>query len=266
MTILVKTMNRFPAAGRLIRSIRVNYEGISIIVGDDGVNDESEKYATLGVKYEKFPTDAGLSQSRNHLVHLAETRYVWLMDDDFQLHDEEPDLLERLVSTLIEFNASVVGVSLDTAEMWRVPVYKACIYRGAFGFIQIPWRDPTNSLCVQTDYVRNFFLAERDFLLKNQWRAELKLGEHAIFFAELKLRFPERQAFVCYSRSIHVRVNRKKNPAGYNAGRARNKKFISMAEAIFKAGYNLSLIQPHEQERLIKLGHRQRTVCPSAKV
>ena len=79
LTIIIKTFERPYIILRLIKSIRIMYPRIKIIVVDDSkipqrINDVQTVF---------LPYDSGISKGGNEAVKIVNTKYLLLLDDDF---------------------------------------------------------------------------------------------------------------------------------------------------------------------------------------
>lgn len=177
ITILIKTFNRYKPATELIISVNKFYPNLRIIVADDGILNQQMHYRKFRktVQYYKLKYDLGLSFGRNYLVKKAKTKYVVILDDDFQF--VKNTTLYKLYDLHKTIGADIVSGKLDDrhafgARMERLEEKKR---------IKIIEEQRPNEIdsteCWQTQRVLNFFLAKRSFLLKNPWENRLKLEE-----------------------------------------------------------------------------------------
>lgn len=116
ITVLVKTFNRYKPSTELIISVNKSYPTLKVIVADDGILNQERYYRRLGnrIKYYKLKYDQGLSHGRNYLVKKAKTKYVLILDDDFQFTNKTN--LYALYQQHITFDADIVSGKLDDRQ------------------------------------------------------------------------------------------------------------------------------------------------------
>ena len=171
----------------LVASISKRYPTARIVVADNG---RRKARLPSTVRMLNLEFDCGLSQARNALADQLETKYLLILEDDFLFTDETR--IERLVEVL-EQDAEIgvvcgalrglsgrVSVYALDIEVFRQTMYvreaphRVCVTRGG-----VPYR-----LC---DMCWNFALFRREMLEQHRWDPELKVGEHAPFFHQVKL-------------------------------------------------------------------------------
>lgn len=177
VTLLIKTFKRPQCVESLIRSIRVLYPDVRIIVVDDsGLNTDfstDELITTYNIAY-----DSGLAAGRNFGVTQTKTKYVVLLDDDFQFTSNTN--LQLFVEIFEESSLDVLGGAVVESN-GTVNDYYGRFYYVDDGLVCKRAKDDyaRYSVC---DIIPNFFIAKTDKLLECQWDNELKLGEHTAFF------------------------------------------------------------------------------------
>ncbi|CBY14255.1 unnamed protein product [Oikopleura dioica] len=87
VTILTKTLLRYPCLYRFLDSVQAKYPGMTIIVADDNPDDtfeviSKEKYPA--VKQYKMPTEEGWFAGRALAISQVRTDYFVWCDDDFR--------------------------------------------------------------------------------------------------------------------------------------------------------------------------------------
>ena len=89
ITVLIRTMGRRRMVARQVSSIEKFYpQRFKIVIGDDGKQNETDDYTAEGIvnatriRYAWFGFDVGVSEGRNRLLSLSDTKYVIDMDDD----------------------------------------------------------------------------------------------------------------------------------------------------------------------------------------
>ena len=243
ITILIKTFNRPKPTKDLISSIREYFPTIQVFVADDGILNQRSKYRIFGppgVKYFKLQYDQGLSYGRNYLVRKASTKFVLVLDDDFQFIKNTS--LSKLYSTIQTLNADIVAGKLDDRAAFGANIQAV---QKTKRVVVTPASRPTDhnaSQCWKTQRVLNFFLARRIFLLNNPWEDGLKLEEHTFFFASAFMRnnFGKNVSiFSCDDVLVHHNVQPRKR--SYDVLRKRAMKYGTKAKMLYmkKYGYRL---------------------------
>ncbi|KAI0562749.1 Transferase [Gracilaria domingensis] len=186
----------------LVRSIRVHYPRIRVILANDGpMSLGNEKFLQEDPFTEEhvLPADSGISYGRNHMVNATVSRYFLLLDDDHVFDDTTN--LTVLLNGIHKDDFDIVGIRVRNLpgidELERIgiliPRYVANITR---------FEDREVTLCVwnendgpsvygimhpfQVDVLHNAFVAGVDVLRKHGWRNELKVNEHMTFFLDAK--------------------------------------------------------------------------------
>ncbi|HJP01578.1 MAG TPA: glycosyltransferase, partial [Planctomycetota bacterium] len=103
VTAVIKTIDRPQCLDRLIRSIKRDYPGLEILVGDDGFNPCPRD----DVGYVRLDTDVGLSRGRNVLLEKVATPYFLLLDDDNEFFRDTR--IERLVEVVASSDVSLAA-------------------------------------------------------------------------------------------------------------------------------------------------------------
>jgi len=91
VTILTKTLFRYPCLYRFLDSVQAKYPGMTIIVADDNPDDtfeviSKEKYPA--VKQYKMPAEEGWFAGRALAISQVRTDYFVWCDDDFVFYEE----------------------------------------------------------------------------------------------------------------------------------------------------------------------------------
>lgn len=186
----------------LVRSIRVHYPKIRVLVANDGpesVADEDFIRNDPFTEEHKLLRDSGISYGRNYMVNQTSTRYFVLLDDDHVFDDTTN--LTALVNGIRKYNFDLVGMrvrnlpGIDELERTGIviPRYVAEIRK---------LEDRELTLCVwnenkgpsifgithpiKVDVLHNAFIGSVDVLRKHKWRNELKVNEHMTFFLDAK--------------------------------------------------------------------------------
>ena len=111
VTVGVKTFLRPECLVNCIKSVRLYYPNISIIIADDSddkikkVNQKNMK--KFKVKIIDLPFDSGLSVGRNTIVNQTTSKYIVIIDDD-TIVTEMTDL-EKMYQFLVETDYDIIG-------------------------------------------------------------------------------------------------------------------------------------------------------------
>ena len=243
ITVLIKTFNRLKPAKDLIASILKDFPTMEVLVADDGILNQKSKYRVFGrgIKYFKLRYDQGLSYGRNYLVRKASTKFVLVLDDDFQFVNNTS--LSKLYLKIHALDADIVAGKLDDREAFGANIQ---VMQGTKTVVVTPVSRPIGnnaSQCWKTQRVLNFFLAKRTFLLKNPWEDRLKLEEHTFFFASAFMRnnFGKNVSiYSCDDVLVHHNVQPRKR--SYEVFRKRAMKYGTEAKILYmkKYGYRLN--------------------------
>ncbi len=137
LTIVIPTLNEEESIGRLISKLTGSYDGIRVIVSDDGSDDGTERVVGRlsrrngNVKFldrSKRP-DKGLTASAIEGILDAKTKYVIVMDADLQ---HPPQTVGRIKRGLDSGNGVVVAVrkSVTGWQLYRRIVSRSLILVG----------------------------------------------------------------------------------------------------------------------------------------
>jgi glycosyltransferase involved in cell wall biosynthesis len=168
-TVVIKTFLRPACCVASVKSWLEACPGIRIIVVDDGGEVSPDLSGLSTVRHIKTEFDIGVSEGRNVGLAAADTRYVFVADDDngcFPTCD-----LDAAVSALVENDLGVLGVgaywfsehdgSLRIEGESRVAAFTPC------------------------DATLNHFVCDRD--VAPRWDARMKAsGEHADYFLQCR--------------------------------------------------------------------------------
>jgi hypothetical protein len=189
VTIGIKTFLRPECLENCLRSIRLFYPLVHVIVADDSpdvVKKINRAIATqFKVDYLEMPFDSGLSVGRNAIVRRTETPYFVCVDDDTVLRGSTD--LKRLYLFLRETDYDLIGGASFTRELRHK--FAAHFLNFSEDGSELYYRQETygeipNSVlrAYKTDRTLNYFMAKRDALRRNPWDERLKLREHTLFF------------------------------------------------------------------------------------
>ncbi|KEO96651.1 hypothetical protein EH32_10525 [Erythrobacter litoralis] len=206
LSVIVKTFLRPQILERFLLSVG-HYEqrrGVrfsEILVGDDSpavevaANERAIKkardfYPHLNIHHHVYEENIGLSDGRNRLVKEAREDFILLCDDDFIL-DEDADIPAAL-GVAKEGKYQLVGGWLKNNYNQKDGSFS---YWGAYGKISETDEEVIININEQaigaddlfeSEYLLNFFLADRACLIANPWDNSLKVEEHQEFFYRLK--------------------------------------------------------------------------------
>lgn len=206
LSIIVKTFLRPAILERFLLSVgryedRCGVRFAEILVGDDSpppdvaanlraIKKARDFYPNLNVHHHVYEENIGLSDGRNRLVRAAREAHILLCDDDFIL-DECADIPAAL-SIVERRGCQIVGGWLKNNYDIKTGNYS---YWGAHGIISetedeliinINERPIGIDDIVSSEYLLNFFVAERSCLLACPWNETLKVEEHQEFFYRFK--------------------------------------------------------------------------------
>ncbi|PXF48401.1 Beta-1,4 N-acetylgalactosaminyltransferase 1 [Gracilariopsis chorda] len=186
----------------MVRSIRVNYPRVRVILANDGPKSLSNEQFLKDdpfIEEHLLPADSGISYGRNYMVNLTNTRYFVLLDDDHVFDDTTN--LTLLVNAMRKESYDIVGLRVRNLpgidELERIGII---IPRYVANVTNLRNRELT--LCVWNEnegpsifgithpipvhVLHNAFIADVDVLREHGWRNELKVNEHMTFFLDAK--------------------------------------------------------------------------------
>lgn len=226
---VVKTFKRYDCLDNLLKSILKYYPEAKITIADDNEEIDSQFYAKwkgkLDVELLRMPFDSGLSAGRNNLVRSTKRKYIFLLDDDFIFTSQTR--LEKFYNFMEEKKeAGVIGGCCIENKRDLHYEYLISIKNGVF--TQLP--DGNNFEVIagttvkKTDSVLNFALFRRQLFEDVLWDPELKVAEHANFYARLKKTNWE----VYYTPEVKV-IHDKQRPGDYGDYRSRSDHFLALS-------------------------------------
>jgi glycosyltransferase involved in cell wall biosynthesis len=174
LTVVMKTMLRYEFANECIAEIRKIDSDLKIIVIDDTPYEYREflKYMDDNIIHVLTNEDVGVSTGRNVGAEVANSEYLWYLDDSQCPSMSREELIENLNYIKSNF-CDLVGsksANIETAPDGRI----ACVNFKINKFQKV-------------DIVDNFFIAKRSFILANLFPAKCKIGgEHFAWFYKLR--------------------------------------------------------------------------------
>ena len=133
--------------------------------------------------WHSLPYDTGLSKSRNTLVAMARTPFVFMTDDDFVL--DWDSRLDALLEQALLQEADIVAGKIP--EDMQLYVDFAGVISVADGALELKGGFLGNAgTCQRVEFVPNVFVGRRSKLMAISWDPDLKLGEHEDFFLRAK--------------------------------------------------------------------------------
>lgn len=194
IAIILTTFIRDNLLIQTLQTIVDNYtEGCILLIADQGYRSEEKNTmydyikSQIPVEIHYLPFDSGLSFGRNFLVKRAKELnipYCLLTADSIQF--SEHYIFDNIINFLMTNEKHVlVGFELDGSKCgWE---YNYTLQKDGFHFTYSNESTLWNEISFKKiDICRNIFLAKTEALIASPWRDELKLGEHEIFFNDLK--------------------------------------------------------------------------------
>lgn len=196
VSFLVKSFGRRESVLSLIESIRARFVSGTIYVLDD--SESALQFSDMArdvVDVVPSEIDVGLAQGRNELVDACSSRFIVLLDDDFIFSDNTH--IDIAIHLLNFYGFDIIGGSVYDVGRGVALKDQPRSFYGALNFNSDEGESRILSITsglpsindgpiLAYDLCMNFFVAERDFLLKNRWTAAFKLGEHLDFFLNAK--------------------------------------------------------------------------------
>ncbi|KAI0561479.1 Transferase [Gracilaria domingensis] len=226
----------------LVRSIRVNYPKVRVLLANDGPTSLSDAPLIKKDPYTeevRLAPDSGISVGRNHMVNMTTTRYFLLLDDD-HVFDEDTDL-GIAVNGIGKEGFDIVGVRVRNLpgieELERIfiniPRYVAKVSKFENREVTLCVWNENNGPGVQkmrvpirVDVLHNALLAKTDVLRAHPWRNILKVNEHMTFFLDAK----KAGVKVGYLPSVFVHHRARRYSACYKAVRFREQSYEKLLE------------------------------------
>lgn len=252
VTIGIKTYVCDPSIVRqvvgLVRSIRVNYPNVRILLANDGptaVGDAPMLKSDPHTEEIRLAPDSGISIGRNIMVNMTTTKYFVLLDDD-HVFDEDTDLGIGVRGISIG-NFDIVGIRVRNLpgieELERIsifiPRYVAKVSKFENREVTLCVWNENNGPGVQSmrvpirvDVLHNALIGRTDVLRAHPWRNELKVNEHMTFFLDARAAGVK----VGYLPSVFVHHRARRDAACYNSVRRREDVYEQLLE--YKNDFN----------------------------
>ena len=173
---------------QLVASIRRRYPQSRILVADNG---RQKANLPNDVRVLNLEFDCGLSCARNALVDNMETEFLLLLEEDFLFTEEtrvEPfvEILDSdeeigMIGGAMRGSSGRLGLYCLDIDIFREVMY----VQDATRRMRVTPYGTSYRVC---DIAWNFGLFRREFLAVNRWDDRLKVGEHAAYFHQVKLR------------------------------------------------------------------------------
>lgn len=212
-TAIIVTFNRPDSLKILVKSIRKYCPDLKVIIVDNGEKESSRSYSRMkNVEYYKVEFDSGLSYSRNFAVDRVKTKYMILLDDDFEF-TEKTDINEMI--RILELGFDIVGGSVEQMK------FDGLLERDGKTLKYVEKNRGSHEGYPLYDIILNFFIAKTDVIKKIRWDEELKLAEHTDFF----LRAKDYNIKITYTPDIQIRHNHDRS-IEYSKFRSRGKDYM----------------------------------------
>lgn len=210
VTVIITTFFRPECLIRCVRSIRMFYPEIEIIVSDNGKPDDElnrELIRGYKCKYLLQPFDSGASYAKNAALDETKTKYAVIIDNDFEFNVNSK--LEKFKAILdANEDIGVVGgkphtpkgkpgtrgsrilINKEEAIFWRFPIEKP------------EWKSHEGIKYYYADYTRQFLMIRN--VSDIRWDSDMKIGGlHIAFFINIKLNTSWKVAYVPEVKVIH---------------------------------------------------------------
>eukprot|EP00177_Eucheuma_denticulatum_P006175 GFKZ01011257.1.p1 GENE.GFKZ01011257.1~~GFKZ01011257.1.p1 ORF type:complete len:891 (-),score=140.93 GFKZ01011257.1:525-3197(-) len=246
VTVGIKTYVCDPSIVRqvvgLVRSIRVNYPNVRVLLANDGptkIGDAPSIKSDPHTEEIILPADSGISIGRNVMVNMTTTRYFVLLDDD-HVFDEDTDL-KIGVNGIGKENFDVVGIRVRNLpgieELERIsifiPRYVAKVSKFENREVTLcVWNENNGpgvqkmTVPIRVDVLHNALIAKTDVLRAHPWRNILKVNEHMTFFLDAR----RAGVKVGYLPSVFVHHRARRYSACYKQVRFREESYQNLLD------------------------------------
>ncbi len=221
VSVTIKTRHRYDLVRRCIDSIGKFYPGIKVVVQDE-VNPMDTSEFSAWLKYLKMnpliiynQSQPGVGLGRRQALFMAATKYVLIADDDFVFSNKTN--ISKLLDVIQYSDAHIVGGDTTDKEPFHGVIRSVWEPRDRIIQSTLPkvellgrvFHDiiPSYENCYAAEFTKNFFLADREAILKaGSWDPTRPFFEHEDFFLQMR---KERMKVIFCSDVVveHVRTN-----------------------------------------------------------
>ncbi|XP_073688875.1 beta-1,4 N-acetylgalactosaminyltransferase 1-like [Garra rufa] len=185
VTIITKTFLRYKELNALIKSIRMYYPDIKIIIADDSL--KPEPVTGKNIEHYIMPPTRGWFAGRNLAVSQVDTKYFLWVDDDFGfLKGTRIESFVEIMEAVPELD--ILGGDVSGNQYYFKFEYEegdeeegGCLTRVKKGFHQ---QLPNFPNCILVDGVVNYFLGRTDAVRRVGFDPYLKRVGHSEFFMD----------------------------------------------------------------------------------
>jgi glycerol-3-phosphate cytidylyltransferase len=234
VTFCITMFDRWEKLKNLLYSITKYYPFANILITDQSKKFIAKEYRTLyqelfdlGLKNKptaiNMPFDCGLSACRNKLVGLTRTKYVLILEEDFEF-TEKTSISEML--NILEDNIEISGVGgqveengikLDFSFYYKKKGKVLEMLKNNNKYNKKGYRD--------TEGILNFALFRRSIFNKVLWDQNIKVsGEHTDFLFKLK----EADLKIVETIKSTIKHNKERDSGEYRAMRLRDEFLVTL--------------------------------------
>lgn len=186
ITIGIKTFLRPICLENCLKSIRLYYPGVNIIIADDSNDDIKTRNKAIAENYNAtsldLDFDVGISVGRNVILDNVSTKYLVIVDDDiFFTHQTD---IKKMYDFLEETEYDIIGGCLDGRGMYEARFDRYTLEPKEIHYYEQHYGPVYNSSieAYRSDRCMNCFMGNTLSLKKVRWTDKLKLHEHTTFF------------------------------------------------------------------------------------
>lgn len=187
VTFMIKTMFRPNGLKRLLLSIRNHYPNAPIVVGDDNYTPYPEISTLVDdsplTQHLIFTPDIGIGTVLNHILSVVETKYVVLLEDDFEF--SKLTNIEKLIAHVDSGRFDIAGGACRASSNGSLASFLGNFNWNIYPIAPGPYefasaKDVTGPQAF--DVIVNFFAARTEDLIPFGWSVPLKVARHIDFF------------------------------------------------------------------------------------
>lgn len=188
VTIGIKTFLRPECLHNCLKSIRLYYPMIGIVVTDDSDDAIIKRNREIALEFNAqiitASFDIGVSAGRNLLLDHIHTKYMILIDDDtiftyqtdiqkmyYFLEETDYDIIGGIIPQRGFFNATFLKYTLEPKILYFNEKHGGSIYNSSLE-------------AFKTDRCMNCFMAKTESIRKVKWNEKYKNCEHTLFFID----------------------------------------------------------------------------------